>query len=464
MLGTLIFIKYVIYLMLAISVGLQLNFTMDAQQIGEALGVLILLLLIVGVNVLLVRKLLYTMGFAENFLLLMVLALFLFAYPVKQLWIYYDPSILAIYFYSALMTDLSNDAVLRYLSIQYTVYLMLLMGAYAACIVLPERRMPHVTRPFFSDHAAMLCLVVALLLMVVSLFMMKQFGIYMGGGGIALPFRLAGIIVHTYLVVVPFLLLLAIRFYGPRYNKQFALIIFLLVLIYIAGDMGVRMSRSGLLFTLMLIIGFFVASCSKNIPKFIGIGLISMVVTMFLFPIATAMRMAEVYDNWDSVYFVQQYERASELVFSTIVLRVTGAEMAGVVLSNVDPGQVDNVQLMEEGITQVFTNNVLGHPDSDKTGFTPSALGASYMMFGLYGTFVVAMVFPITMILAHRFMARFYHYTYPIVFAFLFSFCIKAVTGGIFSSQLIVLGLACLGGVMVDFITKKMHANERYRR
>ncbi len=379
----------------------------------------------------------------DSLMFSVMLILACFAYPLKQLWIYYSPDIVSVYFYSATRTDWSESAVAGYLVHEYLALIALTLGVILAGLLSRARHAKQLfmaNAGYVSRGRSWICAVCTFLLMAGLLLAMKSVGMYMGAGGISLPFHLAGLILYSHLILVPVLLLLALIYWpNAPFSKKFVAFMVFTFLCYILGDMFVRLSRSSLLVVMMLIIGFFTVYRPWLLRRFFLLGGVAIIATVVLLPLVTTLRMASVYDNWSPSYLQKQYTFYSEITSNLILMRITGAESASLALTNLKDHEYNSLQVFSRGMTEFYTREILGVPDEGKTGFTPSALGEVEILFGGIGVIGVIMLWPLVLLIINQGLRSRLGFLYPVGFAFLFAFAIKSVSGGIYFKDITTL-------------------------
>ncbi len=448
-------LKYAIYIEWILILALQLTYAMDiATPFGYAIGLIVIVLGLMLFTGILLNRVITRLKFQEAFLFLFTIIIVLFAYPLKQLWIYTDPTIMEIYHFASQMTDLSTKSIGGYLIVEYSALCMLMVGIYIGTYKkhFHSKVQLYAGMQYCSRQISMLLVVITFVLMVIVLFLMHKFGMYMGGGGVNLPFRMAGVILYSHLIFIPMLFLVSIILQPQKIGATFILVVSLLILSYIAGDMIVRLSRSSLLVVMMLLLGFVVASRPESVKKFMSLSLLAVLMTLLLIPLVTTLRLAQINDNWESTSIKEQYERHSRTVINLFAMRITGAENAGLAISNIDFDSSNALEVLDVGVVEYYTREVIGIPDDAKTGFTPSALGEAFVLFGLYGGHFAIALLPLLILVFDRLMASMLTFLYPLTFAFLFAFTIKAMTGGIFAQSMITLIGACVVAWFIDWL------------
>ena len=388
----------------------------------------------------------------ETLMFSMMLILSLFAYPIKQSLIYHSPDIVSVFFYVSTRADWSEAAVANYLFHEYLALIALTLGMIFVGVLSKGKHHKKVILEHavhVSKSRSWMSLVIAFILIVVLLFLMKSVGIYMGAGGVSLPFHMAGIILYSHLTLVPVLLLLALIWWpSTRYTRTFSALIILAFFSYILGDMFIRLSRSTLLVVMMLVIGFFAVYRPLLLRRFFLLGGAAVIATLILIPLVTSLRMANINDNWNPHYLREQYAFYSDITINLFLMRIIGAESASLALTELREEKVGFLQVLSKGVTQFYTREILAVPDEQKSGFSPSALGEVHLLFGGIAGYVLIIAWPWVLQKISQAMNRWLGSLYPIGFAFLFAFSIKSVSEGIYFKDIAIL----TGAVCVVFV------------
>lgn len=451
-------LQYVIAFEWLIIIVIQINFSISFNISKFYYSGLVLTTIVLSVlSWIVLNRITAKLSHQEVFLLMFMLIMTLFAYPIKQLWIYYDPTIMFVYSAIASRIDLSSSAVARYLWIEYIAIGMLLVGIFLCSFKKTKISQDHHIFPgsgYRPRKPPVMLITFTSFLILVLLLLMKKTGMYMGAGGVSLPFRLAGVILYAHLILVPMLILLCIFLKPQNYGKLYLIPIISMILLYIMGDMVVRLSRSSLLVFLMLLLGFIIASKPDQIKKFLRIGVISVGVTIFLMPIVTTLRTAQIHNDWSPAFISYQYDYNRKSVYSLFIMRITGAVNASMVMSNFDSLTLTTSEIMKKGVISYYTQNVLKYTGYSyrkmKTGYTPSALGECFILFGLYGGLLVVLLMPLCLVKMHRLLKKQLSFSYPLSYAFLFSLAIKSVTGGVFAKDVYTFVGAVILAWLID--------------
>lgn len=328
----------------------------------------------------------------------------------------------------------------------------------------------------YRSVASVLLLITPFLIISTSFIMYKTGISVMSSDSVYLPFRLAGWIFYSRILLIPAFLLLLIWCSEQADQRKWVIAGFALLLLEGLGDMVLRSSRGGLAL-LLLPLGFLFLISGHKIRKlylmFIAGGL---VLVMILFPVISKYRYLRSGTSGNIVSLLSESTEIVKADFSTlseilvsggisVLQRFSGVEML-LILAGLDiqplGWHVWDVLNTPGGIPHYVTFDILRFPSRSIVSVGPSLVGWFYLVGGNALVVVGIGVFTLIVFLLWRMLFWMRLRSLPVAQSLFLMFLLTVVMGGrLFSLTLPLLSLSGSIGAC-EWLMRQTDSKKRY--
>jgi hypothetical protein len=277
----------------------------------------------------------------------------------------------------------------------------------------------------------------------------------MGASAVELPFRLAGITFYTGQTIVPGLLLLTVYGGIAQSRRDWVLTGCVTMVVYAIVDMLLRGSRGGAMQTLLLIVSLYYMLFPIR-RSVVLLGVVFVCAVAMAWPIMSYFREARVEgENIGQALQIgigdaYHSNHKSNLLggLSQVVGRVVGVE--GYVAVRTMNYRIHPDQIIEPGVTKLFTNDVMGFSETAVHASAPGLIGWFFIVGGDWLAVIgLALFMAICSVIWHL-LRRLNLGTLPVARALFGLFVFQSALGGSFDASPMRLFAVVLAMVIVE--------------